>query len=104
MMERWKVTEDVALCPMAGDKQCATCRWYRTWVNSPIKEGEPGRCSHPEAIGRGSVVQLGRHSYTVDKVLGAEDWGRDGYRVEFIDNRGRYHHWKQYEDGGSITP
>ena len=47
------------------------------------------------------VTALGK-TYEIAKVLYAEYWERDGYDIEFLDPRGGYHHWKQWDDGGEI--
>ena len=63
-------------------------------------------------ISAGDVIRSGYLSYTVDKIL-YQDWfgPREavppcsdwwGYDVEFIDDNGYYHHWKQNIDGGDV--
>lgn len=48
-----------------------------------------------------SISALG-YTFKVEKILNQEWWDRYGYDVEFLDDRGNYHHWKQGEDGGEV--
>ena len=60
----------------------------------------------------GDVIRAYGLSFTIAKIF-YQDWygPRDaapecsdfwGYDVEFRDTEGRYHHWKQNEDGGDV--
>lgn len=51
----------------------------------------------------GDAVTAYGKTYTVDRVLYSEYWDRYGYDIEFIDPRGGYHHWKQWDDGGDLV-
>ena len=43
-------------------------------------------------------------AFTVSSVLFQDHYGdRFGYDVEFIYDQNAYHHWKQDEDGGTVT-
>lgn len=64
-------------------------------------------------IKAGDVIRSGCHAYTVGRIL-FQDWygPREavppcsdcwGYDVEFTDNNGNYHHWKQNMDGGDVV-
>lgn len=54
------------------------------------------------------MVEIGDHitaygqTFKVEKIIYQSFWDRFGYDVEFLDDRGRYHHWKQAEDGGQL--
>ena len=41
-------------------------------------------------------------TFTVKHILYQEFWFKDGYDCEFIDPKGNYHHWKQWEDNGNL--
>lgn len=47
------------------------------------------------------ITALG-YTFKIAKVIYAEHWDRFGYDIEFLDPRGGYHHWKQWDDGGEI--
>lgn len=51
---------------------------------------------------KGAVVECMGIAAKIEKVLYAEHWDRYGWDIEFIDDRGHYRHWKQYEDGGRL--
>lgn len=55
-------------------------------------------------IPQGTVIKVPtmRITATVKKVLYSEKW-HDDYDIEFIDTDGKYRHWKQWDDGGTIT-
>ena len=53
-------------------------------------------------IAKGDRVRALGMEFEVDRVLHSEYWDRYGWDVEFIDTHGRYHHWKQEEDGGEL--
>lgn len=48
-----------------------------------------------------SIKALG-FTFKVAKILYQDHWDRFGYDVEFLDDKGRYHHWKQWDDGGEV--
>lgn len=43
----------------------------------------------------GMVVEIG-------KILYQDFWPPYGWDIEFLDTRGWYHHWKQWDDGGRL--
>ena len=47
------------------------------------------------------ITALGM-TFTVWSIL-YQDHYDDAYDVEFIDDQDRYHHWKECEDGGTVT-
>ena len=50
-----------------------------------------------------NIAALG-YCFKVAKILYQEYYNRDGFDCEFIDDKGNYHHWKQWEDGGKVIP
>lgn len=55
-----------------------------------------------EKINPGDQITALGHTFTVWSILYQDCCGGD-YDVEFIDDRDRYHHWKEEYDGGTIT-
>lgn len=65
------------------------------------------------AIRPGDRITAFGYTFTVDKILFQDYYGpREavhpcsdcwGYDIEFKDPEGRYHHWKQNQDGGYLT-
>ena len=51
----------------------------------------------------GDIITALGHSYTVGKII-YQDYYQGNYDVEFLDDRGGYHHWKSEFDGGRIIP
>ena len=51
----------------------------------------------------GSVINIGHVYCTVSEVLYADYWDSYGWDIEFKDEYGHYRHWKQWNDGGTIT-
>ncbi len=49
-----------------------------------------------------SITALG-HTFEVAKII-YQDCFNGNYDVEFLDDRGGYHHWKSEFDGGRIIP
>lgn len=68
-------------------------------TDKPIKPGD-------------RITAFGR-TFTVGEIFYQEYWGERedapagsdcwGYDIEFDDVQGRYHHWKQNQDGGYLT-
>lgn len=62
----------------------------------------------PEAMENNHVVLHGDKvtamgfTFAVDNVLFQEFYYDDGFDCEFKDNKGNYHHWKQWEDKGNL--
>ena len=64
-------------------------------------------------VNPGDRITAYGQTFTVDRILYQDYFGpREavhpasdfwGYDVEFTDNAGNYHHWKQNQDGGTIT-
>lgn len=50
----------------------------------------------------GDYITAYGHTYKVERILYQDYWDRFGYDCEFIDDRGAYHHWKQWDDGGQV--
>lgn len=50
----------------------------------------------------GDKVTAMGFTFTVNEVLYQEYWNDDGFDCEFTDNKGNYHHWKQWEDKGNL--
>ena len=50
----------------------------------------------------GDVISAMGLQFTVWRIL-YQDYYRGAYDVEFIDDQNRYHHWKQEDDGGTVT-
>ena len=50
----------------------------------------------------GDSITAQGYTFKVSKILYQDFWDRFGYDVEFLDDKGRYHHWKQSEDGGTV--
>jgi len=51
----------------------------------------------------GDIITAYGHYYTVGKII-YQDCYMGNYDVEFLDDRGNYHHWKSKFDGGRIIP
>ena len=51
---------------------------------------------------KGNIVVLGRRNYFIEKILTQSFWEGYGWDIEFVDTKGMYHHWKQYDDGGEL--
>lgn len=48
------------------------------------------------------VTALGM-TFEIAEVIGNFEWYSDwGFNIEFLDPKGNYHHWKQWDDGGEI--
>ena len=64
------------------------------------------------AIRSGDKITALGYTFTVDKILYQDYFGEQasaprgsdwyGYDIEFLDDLGRYHHWKQNQDGGML--
>jgi hypothetical protein len=52
-------------------------------------------------IPQGTVIKAQGTTATVDRVLYSEKW-HDEYDIEFIDAKGNYRHYKQWDDGGEV--
>lgn len=54
----------------------------------------------------GDVVRVNGRDYVIAEITYQDFWERgaddDGWMIEFIDNKGDYHYWKQYLDGGEL--
>lgn len=50
----------------------------------------------------GDKIVIDGCSATIKEIYHQEFWDRFGFDIEFKDERGRYRHWKQYEDGGIL--
>ena len=48
-----------------------------------------------------SITALG-YTFKVAKIICQDYWDRFGYDCEFLDDKGNYHHWKQWDDGGEV--
>lgn len=54
----------------------------------------------------GDIVKVKGVEYEIAEIFYQDCWERgvddDGWMIEFIDTKGRYHYWKQYLDGGEL--
>ena len=50
----------------------------------------------------GDKIVIKGRSVMIKEIIHQEFWERFGFDIEFLDGRGNYHHWKQYEDGGEL--
>lgn len=50
----------------------------------------------------GDAVIVKNKKYYIAKILYQDYWDRFGWDIEFIDDHGGYHHWKQYADHGEL--
>lgn len=50
----------------------------------------------------GDVVKAMGYEFTVGEILSQHDYGQGEKDVEFKDNKGRYHHWQQWNDKGEV--
>lgn len=55
-----------------------------------------------KSVSVGDVISACGTSFEISKVIHQEHWDRFGFDIEFLDKKGRYHHWKQSEDGGRV--
>ena len=53
-------------------------------------------------VNKGDIIKIGRKEYRISLLLTAEHYTPEGWFIEFYDAAGRYHYWKQYEDGGEL--
>lgn len=53
-------------------------------------------------IPEGTVIKALGITATVKKVIYSETW-RGEYDIEFLDAHGHYRHYKQWDDGGTVT-
>lgn len=52
---------------------------------------------------KGDKITAYNLTFTVDRILYQEYWKKEGFDCEFIDTKGNYHHWKQWQDGGNVS-
>lgn len=56
-----------------------------------------------EKVSAGDVIKVGRHTSVITEVIDAYNYGRDdGWYIEYINENGKYHYWKQGRDGGHL--
>ncbi len=53
-------------------------------------------------VPEGTVIRAMGITATVKNVLYSETWHGE-YDIEFIDTHGNYRHYKQWDDGGTVT-
>lgn len=63
------------------------------WAAGVSYEAEPG-----------DTIKLDNVTWVIERILHQEYWSRFGFDIEFIDTRGKYHHWKEYSDNGEFIP
>ena len=50
----------------------------------------------------GDKIRWRGSEWTIKKIYGQDYWEGYGWRIEFEDTHGGYHHWKQEMDGGEL--
>ena len=50
---------------------------------------------------KGAVITALGETVTIERVI-YQFKERDGWDIEFVDTKGNYRHWKQWDDGGTI--
>lgn len=50
----------------------------------------------------GNIIQLRGRLWKIEKIYSQSFWDGYGWDIEFVDTNGKYHHWKQYDDGGEL--
>ena len=53
-------------------------------------------------IEKGDKISALGYTFMVDKIIYQSWWDRFGFDCEFLDDKGNYHHWKEWDDGGAV--